>query len=54
MAQIRVETLSFFVVVLLVCAAVIRWLWNGMAKDFPALPRLSYGKTLAMVVLLGL
>jgi hypothetical protein len=53
-AQARVETLSFFVVVLLVCAAVIRWLWNGLAKDFPAMPRLSYGRTLALVVLLGL
>ena len=35
-SQVRVETLSFFIVVLLVCVAVIRWLWNGLAKDFPA------------------
>ncbi len=53
-AQVRVETLSFFIVVLLICAAVIRWLWNGLAKDFPAMPRLSYRRTLAMVVLLGI
>ena len=53
-AEIRVETISFFVVLLLICTAVIRWLWNYLAKDFPALPRLGYGKTLAGVVLVGL
>jgi hypothetical protein len=43
-----------FVVVLLASAVVIRWLWNGIAKDLPRLPRLSYGKSLAVVVLWGL
>jgi hypothetical protein len=53
-AAVRFETLSFFVVVLLLCAMVIRWLWNYLAKDFPSMPRLSYGKTLALVVLVGM
>ena len=53
-AEIRFETISFFVVVILVSAAVIRWLWNSLAKDFTALPRLKYRRALAMVVLLGL
>ena len=53
-AAVRFETLSFFVVVLLICAVAIRWLWNYLAKDFPSMPRLSYGRTLAMVVLVGM
>jgi hypothetical protein len=52
-ATVRFETISFFVVLLLVFAAVIRWLWNYLAKDFAWMPRLTYGKTLAMVVLVG-
>ena len=53
-AEIRFETISFFVVVILLSAAVICWLWNSLAKDFTALPRLRYRRALAMVVLLGL
>jgi len=53
-AEIRFETLSFFAVVVLLSAALICWLWNGLAKDFTALPRLKYRRALAMVVLLGL
>ena len=53
-AALRFETISFFVVVLLISAAVIRWLWNGLAKDFSKMPRLSYRRTLAAVVLCGL
>ncbi len=32
---------------------VIRWLWNSLARDFSRLPRLSYGKALAAVGLIG-
>jgi len=53
-AEVRFETISFVLVALLICTAVIRWLWNSLARDFSAMPRLSYGKTLAMVMLLGL
>jgi hypothetical protein len=53
-AQVRIETLSFFVVVLLISAAVVRWLWNALAKDFPKMPRLGYRKSLAAVVLCGM
>jgi hypothetical protein len=52
-ARQRVEVISFFLVVLLVSAVVIRWLWNGLAKDFPRLPRLSYRRALGVVVLWG-
>ncbi len=50
----RLTALSFFVAVLLICAAVVRWLWNYLRRDFPRLPYLSYGKAVAAVVLWGL
>jgi hypothetical protein len=53
-AAVRFETLSFFLAILLVTAAVIRWLWNSLARDFTAMPRLGYRSVLAGVVLIGL
>ena len=50
----RLSSISFFAAVFLVAAAVIRALWNVLAKDFTRLPRLSYGKALAGSLLLGL
>jgi len=35
-------------------ALVVRWLWNVLARDFPRLPRLTYGKALAVTGLWGL
>jgi len=49
----RLEAISFFVLALLLSALLIRWLWNRLTPDFPRLPRLSYGKSLAIVVLWG-
>ncbi len=54
LAQMRIETISFFLAGLLLAALAIRWLWNFLCRDFPRLPRLSYGKALAVVVLWGL
>lgn len=53
-AVARLQAISFFLAVLLFVAAVVRWLWNYLQRDFPKLPRLSYGKALASVVLWGL
>ena len=53
-ARVRVEAISFFVVVLLVSAAAVKWLWNGLRDSFPRLPRLSYFKALSLVLLWGL
>jgi hypothetical protein len=30
MAQVRLEAISFFLVVLLVSAMLVQWIWNGM------------------------
>jgi hypothetical protein len=53
-AALRFETISFFLLMLFVAAAVVRWLWNVLAADFPKLPRLTYKKSLAGVILVGL
>src|SRR5438094_1724 len=53
-AYLRLQAISFFLAGLLACAAAVRWLWNWVRRDFPALPRLTFAKALAAVVLWGL
>lgn len=53
-AKARLDTISFFLVLLLVCAGVVQLLWNYLAKDFPKMPRMSYGRALAAITLWGL
>jgi hypothetical protein len=53
-ARMRVQTISFFLVGLLGSAALIQLLWNYLRRDFTKLPRLNYGRALAVVVLWGL
>lgn len=53
-ARLRLETASFFLVGLLVSAAVVRWCWNLLARDFPRLPPLRYGGALGLVALWSL
>lgn len=50
----RLEEISFFLVGFLVLTAFIRWLWNGLGKDIPTLPRLSYRGALCLMLLWGL
>jgi hypothetical protein len=52
--QFRFEAISFFAVGLIICAAFIQALWNWLGRDFPRLPKLTYGKACAIVVLWGL
>jgi hypothetical protein len=54
LARQRVEVLSFFLLGLLLCAEVIRSVWNGLRRDFPRLPRLSYARAFGIIVLWGL
>jgi hypothetical protein len=53
-ARMRLEAISFFVAVLLASATAVWGLWNYLRRDFTFLPRLSFGKALAGVVLWGL
>jgi len=54
LARFRLHTISLFIVVLLVCAALVQLLWNHLRADFARLPRLTYGKAIGFVVLWGL
>ncbi len=53
-ARLRLESISFFLVLFLLSSFVIQRLWNGLRKDMPVLPRLSYGKAVGLVGLWGL
>jgi hypothetical protein len=53
-ARLRLETLSFFLVVFLACAKVVQLLWNGLARDFSRLPQLGYWRAVGFVGLWGL
>jgi hypothetical protein len=53
-AAARYQAISFFLVVLLLSAVVVRWLWNRLSVDFPKLPRLSFLRSLAIVFAWGL
>ena len=52
--RLRLEDISFFAVLLLLCALGIRFLWNYVAKDLPRVPRLTYTKALCLTGLLSL
>jgi len=53
-ARLRMQTISFFLLGFFVSSLLIKLLWNNLRKDFPRLPRLSYGKALGLVTLWGL
>jgi hypothetical protein len=50
----RLEAISFFLLGLFAASTAIWRIWNVLRSDFPALPRLSFGKALGLVVLWGL
>ncbi len=52
--MMRLGAISFFIVVILVSAGMVRWLWNVLAAGSPRLPRLTYSSAFAAVILWGL
>lgn len=50
----RLEEVSFFLVGFLLLTAFCRWLWNGLSKEIPSLPKLSYRGALRVMFLWGL
>jgi hypothetical protein len=54
LARMRLQTISFFLLGLLLSAWAVRLIWNGLARDIPRMPRLSFGRALALVALWGL
>lgn len=53
-ARMRIQELSFFLLVLLLCSFGVKVIWNLFSRDFPKLPRLRYPQALALTALLGL
>jgi hypothetical protein len=53
-ARLRLEAISFFLAGFLLSAWGLQVLWNRLRKDFPALPRLGYGRAVGLVSLWGL
>ena len=53
-ARERLQAISFFLFAFLMAALVLRLVWNGLRRDIPSLPRLSYSKALAAIFLWGL
>ncbi len=53
-ARMRIQSISFFLMVLLVSAWGVKALWNSLRKDFPRLPVMSYKRALAVMTLWGL
>jgi hypothetical protein len=51
---LRLQTLSFFLVVLLACSVTFCLLWNWLRRDFPKLPRLTFFKACGVVLMWGL
>ena len=52
--RLRLEEISFFLVLLLVCAFLVRLLWNHAFKGMPAVPRLGFLQSLSASILFGL
>ncbi|MFZ5833459.1 MAG: hypothetical protein ACOY3P_25515 [Planctomycetota bacterium] len=53
-AMVRFETIGLAIFVILLANAFVRWMWSILAKDFERLPRLTYFRSLAGVLLVGL
>jgi len=54
LAKARIDAISFFLVVFLLLAFLVKLLWNYLAKDFQKLPKMTYPRALAAVALWGL
>ena len=53
-AAVRLQAISFFVAIFLLSAWLIKRICNSARQDFPALPKLSYGRSLGLLTLWGL
>ncbi len=52
--RMRLEAISFFLLALFLCAGAFQLIWNSLRKEFAWLPRLSYGKSVGVIILWGL
>ena len=54
LARMRIQTISFFLLVFLLCSWIVHRIWNGLGKDFSWLPVLSFRRAMGLVALWGL
>ena len=52
--RMRIQTISFFLLVWLASSWVVLRIWNGLTRDFPGLPRLDFKKSVGLVTLWSL
>jgi len=52
--KLRWDSISFFLVIFLMSAAGVRWLWNRLTLDFPQLPKITYKTAVSATFLWGL
>ena len=53
LARMRLQTISFFLVVFLLCSWLVRRIWNAARSDFPWLPLLTFRRAAGLVALWG-
>ncbi len=53
-AELRAQSISFFLLCFLLGGLLFQWLWNGARADFPRLPRLRYRGALGVLAVWGL
>jgi len=53
-AEARLDAISLFLVGFALSALILQWAWNLLARDFAWMPRLSYFRALAALVVSGL
>lgn len=52
-AKLRLEVISFFILFFVIATLIFLLLWNGLARDFPKLPRLTFLRAFAFVAVWG-
>lgn len=52
--RMRVQTISFFLLLFMLASWIVQKIWNSLSTDFPRLPRLSYRRALGLVGIWGL
>jgi hypothetical protein len=52
--EMRLQTISFFLLAFLLATFAVQGLWNWLRRDFDKLPKLTYRRSLALVTLWGL
>lgn len=54
LAKLRLDTISFFLLAYFLIAWGIKWFWNDLRKSFPAMPLISYWRSLVLLTMWAL